>query len=97
MGNTKKGWMLLAIYIATFMTAIESTIVVTVANAISKSFAGDVPISLLFSSYLFSSALATPILSRLADQYGKKQVFYSDFSCLSSEFFYAAFRRPFLC
>lgn len=75
MGNTKKGWMLLAIYIATFMTAIESTIVVTAANAISKSFAGDVPISLLFSSYLFSSALATPILSRLADQYGKKRVF----------------------
>lgn len=75
MDNGKKRWVLVAIYIATFMTAIESTIVVTAANAISSSFHGDVPISLLFSSYLFSSALATPVLSRLADQYGKKRIF----------------------
>lgn len=75
MGKIKKGWLLLAIYLATFMTAIESTIVVTAANAISLSFNGNVSISLLFSSYLFSSALSTPVMSRLADQYGKKRIF----------------------
>ena len=35
MSQTKKGWILLAIYLATFMTAVESTIVITAANALS--------------------------------------------------------------
>lgn len=75
MSQTKKGWILLAIYLATFMTAVESTIVITAANAIANSFGREIPIALLFSSYLFSSALSTPVFSRLADQYGKKPIF----------------------
>ncbi len=38
----------------------------------------EIPISLLssiFSTYLFSSALATPIFGRMADNYGKKRIF----------------------
>ncbi len=72
MSQPKKRWILLAIYLATFMTAVESTIVITAANAIANSFGREIPIALLFSSYLFSSALSTPVFSRLADQYGKK-------------------------
>ncbi|MBL4994717.1 MFS transporter permease [Enterococcus xinjiangensis] len=67
MSQTKKGWILLAIYLATFMTAVESTIVITAANAIANSFGREIPIA----CYLFSSALSTPVFSRLADQYGK--------------------------
>ncbi|MGX7163536.1 MFS transporter [Enterococcus massiliensis] len=71
-----KRWMMLAIYGATFMTAIESTIVVTAANDIFKSFNNqNDSVSLLFSSYLFASAIATPFLSHWADQIGKKKIF----------------------
>ncbi|HFD0539552.1 TPA: MFS transporter, partial [Enterococcus faecium] len=73
--SNKKRWILIAIYLATFMTAFETTIVITAANAIANSFGREIPIALLFSSYLFSSALSTPVFSRLADQYGKKPIF----------------------
>ena len=65
--SNKKRWILIAIYLATFMTAVETTIVITAANAIANSFSREIPIALLFSSYLFSSALSTPVFSRLAD------------------------------
>lgn len=75
MKTNKKVWMILAIYIATFMTAIEATIVVTAANAITTSLGSKQSIALIFSTYLFSSAVATLVLSRFADKYGKKKVF----------------------
>lgn len=92
--SNKKRWILIAIYLATFMTVVETTIVITAAN----SFGREIPIALLFSSYLFSSALSTPVFSRLADQYGKKPIFIiglllfmtGTFLCgISQSFFYS--------
>lgn len=75
MKATNKYWMIVAIYLATFMTAIESTIVVTAVRSIADSLNSGEAVSLIFSVYLFSSAIATPIFGRIADQYGKKRVF----------------------
>lgn len=75
MEENRKGWLLLAIYLATFMTAIESTIVVTAVHAISESLQSTEATSLIFSVYLFSSAVATPLFGRFADRYGKKRIF----------------------
>lgn len=71
--NTK--WMVSAIYLATLVTAIESTIVVTATRSIVSDLGSANLTSLIFATYLFSSALATPIFGRLADNYGKKRIF----------------------
>ncbi|MBO1307915.1 MFS transporter [Enterococcus sp. 669A] len=75
MKENRKGWLIFAIYLATFMTAIESTIVVTAVHAISVSLNSTQATSLIFSVYLFSSAVATPVFGRFADRYGKKRIF----------------------
>ncbi|MBM7712885.1 MFS transporter [Enterococcus xiangfangensis] len=71
----KTNWMIVAIYLATLVTAIESTIVVTATRSIVSSLGDPNLTSLIFSTYLFSSALATPIFGRLADNHGKKIIF----------------------
>lgn len=75
MSKTNTNWMILAIYLATLVTAIESTIVVTATRSIVSSLGNPNLTSLIFSTYLFSSALATPIFGRLADNHGKKKIF----------------------
>lgn len=67
--------MLVAIYLATFMTAIEATIVVTAVKDITHSLGDPTAVPLIFSTYLFASAIATPVFSRFADQLGKKRIF----------------------
>lgn len=75
MNESRKGWLVLAIYLATFMTAIEATIVVTAIHSISASLKNTQAISLIFSVYLLASAVATPVFGHLADRYGKKRIF----------------------
>lgn len=75
MNENRKGWLILAIYLATFMTAIESTIVVTAIHSISASLRSTQAISLIFSVYLLASAVATPVFGHFADRYGKKHIF----------------------
>lgn len=75
MNQTKTKWMIVAIYIATLITAIEATIVVTATRAIINDLGNPNLTALIFSTYLFSSALATPIFGRMADNYGKKRIF----------------------
>lgn len=75
MNQTKTKWMVIAIYIATLITAIEATIVVTATRAITNDLGNPNLTALIFSTYLFSSALATPIFGGMADNYGKKRIF----------------------
>ncbi|WP_099975066.1 MDR family MFS transporter [Lactobacillus terrae] len=64
----------IAIFIATFMTAIEGTIVSTAMPTIIGSLHGVNLMNWVFSIYLLMTAVATPIYGKLADIIGRKPV-----------------------
>lgn len=65
----------IAIFVATFMTAIEGTIVSTAMPTIVGSLHGVHLMNWIFSIYLLTNAMATPIYGKLADRIGRKPVF----------------------
>ncbi|CUB20503.1 Multidrug resistance protein 3 [Bacillus subtilis] len=65
----------IALLIATFLSAIEATIVSTATPAIVKKLGGLDLISWVFALYLLTSAVTTPIFGKLADLFGRKKVF----------------------
>lgn len=65
----------LTVFIATFMTAIEATIVSTAMPTISGILHGGEIMSWVFSIYLLTNAMMTPIYGKLADRIGRKPVF----------------------
>ncbi|WP_125702431.1 MFS transporter [Lacticaseibacillus daqingensis] len=75
MNSQRRGWLVVALYLATLITAIESTIVVTATHAIAIGLGERRVTSLLFATYLFASALVTPIAGHLSDAWGKKRLF----------------------
>lgn len=64
-----------AIFIATFMAAIEGTIVSTAMPTIIGSLNGIALMNWVFSIYLLTSSIATPIYGKLSDRIGRKPVF----------------------
>lgn len=64
-----------ALLIATFLSAIEATIVSTATPAIVKKLGGIDLISWVFALYLLTSAVTTPIFGKIADLFGRKKVF----------------------
>ncbi|MQS44564.1 MDR family MFS transporter [Companilactobacillus mishanensis] len=64
-----------AIFIATFMTAIEGTIVSTAMPTIIGSLHGVSLMNWVFSIYLLMTAVSTPIYGKLSDMIGRKPVF----------------------
>ncbi|WP_125704685.1 MDR family MFS transporter [Lacticaseibacillus daqingensis] len=64
-----------AIFIATFMTAIEGTIVSTAMPTIVGSLHGVNLMNWIISIYLLTNAMATPIYGKFADKIGRKPVF----------------------
>lgn len=64
-----------AIFIATFMTAIEGTIVSTAMPTIIGSLHGLSIMNWVFSIYLLTNAMMTPIYGKLADKIGRKKIF----------------------
>ncbi|OFI49318.1 multidrug MFS transporter [Floricoccus tropicus] len=64
-----------AVFIATFMTAIEGTIVTTAMPTIVGTLHGIEIMNWVFSIYLLTSAMVTPIYGKLADKIGRKPVF----------------------
>ncbi|KRM72303.1 MDR family MFS transporter [Lacticaseibacillus brantae] len=64
-----------AIFIATFMTAIEGTIVSTAMPTIVGTLHGVHLMNWIVSIYLLTNAMATPIYGKLADRMGRKPVF----------------------
>ncbi len=67
---------LAACVMATFMAAVESTIVATAMPSIVADLGGFRLLSWVFSIYLLTQAVTIPIYGRLADLFGRKKVFY---------------------
>ncbi|MBS0644826.1 MAG: MFS transporter [Proteobacteria bacterium] len=68
---------LAACLMATFMAAVESTIVATAMPTIVAELGGFNLFSWIFAIYLLTQAVTIPIYGRLADIYGRKRVFYA--------------------
>ncbi len=67
---------LAACLIATFMAAVESTIVATIIPTIVSDLGGFNLFTWVFTVYLLTQAVTIPVYGRLADLYGRKPVFY---------------------
>lgn len=65
----------LSVFIAIFMTAIEATIVSTAIPTIAGQLKGGEIMSWVFSIYLLTNAMMTPIYGKLVDRVGRKSVF----------------------
>lgn len=64
----------IAIMVAMFLAAFEGTVVTTAMPTISKSLNGFNLISWVFSAYLLTSAVSTPIYGKLSDLYGRRKM-----------------------
>lgn len=65
----------IAVFVATFMTAIEGTIVTTAMPTIVGSLHGIEIMNWVFSIYLLTNAMFTPIYGKLADKIGRRSIF----------------------
>ncbi len=74
---TKKSRLLLMIcvFIATFMTSVEITIVTTALPTIISDIHGLAFQSWIMSAYLLATTVTTPIYGKLADVWGRKKLF----------------------
>lgn len=75
--DARRRLVLAACLIATFMAAVESTIVATIIPTIVSDLGGFTLFTWVFTVYLLSQAVTIPIYGRLADLYGRKPVFFA--------------------
>ncbi|MFD1485817.1 MFS transporter [Lacticaseibacillus baoqingensis] len=75
MAKGNRGLVMLAVFIATFMTSVEVTIVTTALPAIIAALHGLAWQSWIMAAYLLTTAVTTPIYGKLADAYGRKPLF----------------------
>jgi MFS family permease len=73
--RTRIPLLLAAILIATFMTSIEVTIVTTALPTISEDLRGLSQQNWVFTMYLLTTAISTPIYGKLSDQLGRRPIF----------------------
>ena len=73
----RRGLVLTAALMATFMPAVESTIVATAMPTIVGNLGGFHLFSWVFAVPLLTMAVTIPLYGRLADIYGRKRVFFS--------------------
>lgn len=64
----------IAIYVATFISAVEGTVVSTALPTIVGDLRGVSLMNWVFSIYLLTTAMVTPIYGKLADLLGRKPV-----------------------
>lgn len=74
--NNNRSLVLACIMLATFMSAIEGTIVATAMPSIVADLGGFKSFSWVFSAFLLTQAVTIPIYGKLADLYGRKPVFF---------------------
>ena len=74
MVDPKKRKIVIALMVAMFLAAIEGTVVTTAIPTIAKELKGLELISWIFSLYLLTSAISTPIYGKLSDLYGRKNI-----------------------
>ncbi|MEG2115731.1 MAG: MFS transporter, partial [Hafnia sp.] len=72
----QRGIVLTACMLATFMAAVEVTIVSTAMPTIIGDLGGFSLLGWVFAAYLLTQAISIPIYGRLADLYGRKSMFY---------------------
>ena len=68
---------LFASLMATFIAAVESSIVATAMPTIIGDLGGFNLFSWVFAAYLLTMAVSIPVYGRLADLYGRKRVFFA--------------------
>ncbi|EOV9525980.1 MDR family MFS transporter [Bacillus cytotoxicus] len=73
--ETKKKPVIIALLIATFLTAIEGTIVSTAMPKIVEDLGGNQLYTWVISVYLLATVISTPVFGKLADLYGRKIMF----------------------
>src|SRR5664279_1930683 len=76
--NDRRGRSLIlaACLMATFVSAIESTIIATAMPTIVSELGGFELFSWVFTIFLLAQAVSIPIYGRLADMFGRKIVFF---------------------
>ncbi|MHC1681844.1 MAG: MDR family MFS transporter [Clostridiaceae bacterium] len=72
--DLRKRNIVIALMVAMFLGAVEGTVVTTAIPTIAKDLHGFEIISLVFSVYLLTSAISTPIYGKLSDLYGRKNI-----------------------
>lgn len=70
-----RGIVMTAVFIATFMTSVEVTIVTTALPSIISALHGLAAQSWIMSAYLLTTAITTPIYGKLADAWGRRRIF----------------------
>ncbi|MBM7662168.1 EmrB/QacA subfamily drug resistance transporter [Bacillus mesophilus] len=73
--ETKPRLVVIALLIATFLTAIEGTIVSTAMPKIVGDLGGSTLYTWVISIYLLAMVISTPVFGKLADLYGRKLMF----------------------
>jgi len=61
---------------ASFMAAVEATIIATAMPSIAESLGGFGLFAWVFSAYMLAQAVTIPLYGRLADIHGRRQVFF---------------------
>jgi EmrB/QacA subfamily drug resistance transporter len=74
--DRRRTLVLSACLIATFMAAVESTIVATIIPTIVSDLGGFDLFTWVFTIYVLTQAVSIPVYGRLADLYGRKPVFF---------------------
>jgi EmrB/QacA subfamily drug resistance transporter len=72
----RRNFVLAACLMATFMAAVESTIIATAIPTIVSDLGGFSLFSWVFTVYLLTQAVSIPIYGRFADIYGRRAVFF---------------------
>lgn len=72
--ESKKKSIISALMVSMFLAAVEGTVVTTAMPTIVKDLNGFQLISWVFSLYLLTSAISTPIYGKLSDLYGRKNI-----------------------
>jgi EmrB/QacA subfamily drug resistance transporter len=75
--RARRPLILAACMAASFMAAVEATIIATAMPSIANSLGGFGLFAWVFSAYMLAQAATIPVYGRLADIYGRRKVFYA--------------------